>query len=260
MSQDDRPDMRRHQSARPQDVGNLASVVLSVVGNRQTVTGGGVRQFVLDHLVRAVLAPNVFDARGIADELNAHRVHPDAVIDLYIPCAARLLGVMWIEDDISFASVTVGAMRLQSVLEETFAAAEPKYISATGWVSTLIVVPEGEQHMLGAFVLSAQLRRIGCDVSHSFDESPRALAARIRSNHFDLVLLSCSSDLALGNIAKTVASIRKAVPDGPIIALGGAFQADAARAKKLTGVDIVTNAAKDALAFCDKGVKAPSYL
>ncbi len=258
MSQDDRSDTRGYQNARPQDVGHFASTVISVLKDRQAVTGEGVRQFVLDHIMRAILSPGGFDAVMIMEELRGQRLSIDAIIDTYIPGAARCLGVMWVEDEISFSAVTIGALRLQAILGEASSEIRPELRSDLTCMDALVVVPAGEQHFLGASVLSAQLRRIGCDVATSFDETLDDLGVRIESDRPDLVLVTCSSTLTLERIKQTVLSVRNALPEGPVIALGGAFSADAAMVKEQTGVDIVTNIARDAVAFCAKRTRAKS--
>lgn len=260
MSHDDQSDTRGFQNGRPQDVGHFASTVISVVRDRQTVTGGGVRQFVLDHLMRAILTTGSFDPIIMMEELRGHRLSVDAIIDIYIPCAARTLGVMWIDDTISFAQVTIGSLRLQAVLGEASCEARPEFRTDVTTMATLVVVPQGEQHFLGACVLSAQLRRMGCEVATSFDETLGALSARVNMDRPDMVLVTCSSSLTLETVTQTVLSIRNALPNGPVIALGGALSVDTEQAKEQTGVDIVTSTARDAVAFCAKRNRALSRI
>lgn len=258
MAQDDRSDTRGYQNGRPQDVGHFASTVISVLRDRQTVTGTGVRQFVIDHLMRAILSTGSFDPVMMMEELRGHRLSVDAIIDTYIPCAARALGVLWVEDTIGFAAVTIGSLRLQALLGEASCETRMELRKDMAWLDTLVVVPQGEQHFLGASVVSAQLRRMGCEVATSFDESLGSLSARIKKDRPDLVLITCSSSQKLETVTQTVLSVRNASADGPVIALGGALSVDAETAIETTGVDIVTNIARDAVAFCAKRARSAS--
>jgi methanogenic corrinoid protein MtbC1 len=258
MAQDDGSDTRGYQNGRPQDVGHFASTVISVLRDRQTVTGTGVRQFVIDHLMRAILSTGSFDPVMMLEELRGHRLSVDAVIDTYIPCAARALGVLWVEDTISFAAVTIGSLRLQALLGEASCETRMELRKDLALLDVLVVVPQDEQHFLGASVVSAQLRRMGCEVATSFDEPLGSLGARVKKDRPDLVLITCSSSQKLEGVTQTVQSIRNGASKNPVIALGGALSVDPKAAKEQTGVDMVTNIARDAVAFCAKRTRSPS--
>lgn len=236
----------------PEETGVLASRVISEMGDRLLRNEEGARQSVLDHLVRTILVPDAFDANNVFAELRGHRLGVDTIVDLYVPCAARCLGQRWVEDSISFADVTIGALRLQALLEQIVS--EPRIdIMATGSrPRALVVLPQGEQHFLGVSVVAAQLRRIGCDVSISFDETLEKLNLRISETQPGVVMISCSRNESLEMIREMVQSIRSAVSDAPMIALGGAVMLDTDDLQEQTGVDIVTGNAKDAAAACLK--------
>ena len=165
---------------------------------------------------------------------------------------------MWVTSDIDFASVTVGALRLQALLGE--ASAELAHIAHPSHdaLHALVVVPDGEQHFLGASVVAAQLRRLGCDVSLSISESVKQIAMRASYDEPDMVLISCARLATLESVAATVKKIGSNASTRPVIALGGAMRGDAERIKEETGVDLVTNIAKDVVSFCVKRRKALS--
>lgn len=258
MSQDDQSQTRGLQRNRPEYAGTLATKVISVLRDRQVVCRDGVRQFVLDHLVRAILSRTVFDAGLLLDEMRGHRLSVDAVIDLYIPQAACVLGQSWVDDDISFADVTVGALRLQSLLGEASRQTLIDLPTDETRLQVLVVLPQGEQHFLGINVVAAQLRRMGCEVSVSFDETLGSLSARVLKELPDLVMISCARRETLETVMETVQVIRTATNTGPVIALGGAVLDEADDLKKVTGVDIVTKTAKDAVTFCTKSGRMPN--
>lgn len=256
MSTDDLPDQRVFERNRPEHVCALASRVISVLRTRQGDAQDGVRQFVLDHLFRALLSKGAVNVVELAEDLRAHRLTIDIIIDLYIPRAATMLGQKWQQDEITFAQVTIGTLRLQSLLSEISAATRSDMCSDQNRLRTLIVVPQGEQHFLGANVVGAQLRRIGCEVSISFDERQEDLGRRMKFDPPDLVLITCSRVENLENVRRTVQVLRPELKEGPMIALGGAVTGSEKNLKDQTGVDIVTSSASEAVAFCAKSAKA----
>jgi hypothetical protein len=72
----------------------------------------------------------------------------------------------------------------------------------------------------------------------------------------DLVLISCARSETLESAARTVQSVRKAVPEGPVIAVGGALRTDKNEVKNRTGADIVTNIAAEAVAYCSRHARS----
>ncbi len=236
----------------------LASQVISLLRERQTAGPTGARQVVVDYLVRAITAPKGFDVMQVMDELRGYRLTVDAIIDLYIPQAADCIGELWQTSDLDFASVTVGALRLQSLLGEASSETTHLTHADSDALHALVVVPEGEQHFLGASVVAAQLRRLGCDVSLSISERTQFITNRVICDQPDMVLMSCARGSALDSIAKTVKKIKKAADPMPVLALGGAVRGDRDGMKDKTGVDLVTNTAKDVVSFCMKRHKALS--
>ncbi|GFE49433.1 hypothetical protein So717_11860 [Roseobacter cerasinus] len=260
MSHDDHFQTRGSPQNRPEEVGALASQVISVLRDRQAGNKDGARLFVLDHLFRAILVRGAFDAELMLDELRGHRLGLDEIIDLYIPQASCRLGEAWVDDDISFADVTVGALRLQALLSEATGRIRLDLTPDDSRLRVLAILPHNEQHFLGVSVAAAQMRRMGCEVSVSFDETFGALSARLLEDIPDLVLISCARLESLETVAETVQTLRMAPISDPVIALGGAVLADGdiADLQERTGVDVVTKSVKEAIAFCSNSGKVPT--
>ncbi|MBW4708284.1 cobalamin B12-binding domain-containing protein [Roseobacter sp. YSTF-M11] len=252
MTQHEHLTTRGLQRHRPEHVDAFASTVISVLRDRQVVCSDGVRQFVLEHLVRAILVRGEFDPRLVMEELRGHRLSIDKIIDLYIPKAACVLGQSWVDDDVSFADVTIGAMRLQSLLGEASSQGDLDFAADDRRLHALVVLPQCQQHFLGVSVVAAQLRRIGCEVTQSFDEPLGALNARLMEERPDLILISCARLETLETVSETVQTIRATLSTGPVIALGGGVLDEVENLKERTGVDIVTNDAKDVVSFCSR--------
>ena len=238
------------------DVDNLASRVISMLCERQVQTSSGVRQYVLDYVMRAILRRQDFDAAMVLDELRGQRLTLDAIIDIYIPEAAIEMGEMWVNSELDFAGVTIGALRLQALLGEASADMMSTVPHQPGDLSALVVIPPGEQHFLGANIVAAQVRRLGCAVSMSFAESEKSVLTRAEMDRPDMILFSCARVEALETIGRTVKKIRLSVDPAPVIAVGGALKGDAERIKAATGADLVTHKAKDVVGFCTKRLKA----
>lgn len=234
----------------------LASRVISVLCERQTKTPGGSKQFILNYLLNAVRSSKPFDSGRVMAELRGNRLTSDEVIDTYVPEVAIAMGDLWMRDEIDFARVTVGALRLQSLLGEASAETARLIKSEASALGALVVVPQGEQHFLGAHVVAAQLRRLGVAVSISFCEDQQSLVTRVEMEAPDMVLFSCARVEALAAVERTVIKIRNVIEPAPVLAIGGAAHRAVKSMGKQAKVDVTTNAAKDVVGFCAKRLKA----
>ncbi|MEM8578259.1 MAG: hypothetical protein AAGF60_10440 [Pseudomonadota bacterium] len=233
----------------PVGTDDLAARVISVLRDRQATAPDGARRLVLDHLVRVICKDGAFDARAALDILRGYRIPLDMVIGLYIPRAAERLGEMWMDDEADFATVTIATMRLQALLEEASGQVFDRP-NAVGRIRALVVIPAGEQHFLGASVLAAQLRRLGCETQMSFAEEPGTIRQRALFDRPDALLFTCARAAGLEPIGQIVLGIRNAMSDAPVMAVGGAVRAARDVVMEMTGADIVTTEAKDVIAFC----------
>ncbi|WP_299616622.1 cobalamin-dependent protein [uncultured Tateyamaria sp.] len=235
---------------------SLATEVISILKDRQVVGPSGARQIAVDYLVRAVGTRVSFDAALVLEEVAAYRLTNDALIDLYIPKAAEHLGEMWMTSDLDFAGVTIGALRLQALLGEAAHGLTHEHVDMSNVLHALVVVPEAEQHFLGASVVAAQLRRLGCDVSLSINETSKQLLGRVECDRPDMILFSCARAAGLETICGTVKKIRQMCDQVPVLAIGGALSGITDGVREQAGVDLVTNTAKDVVGFTTKRKKA----
>lgn len=227
----------------------LAEKAVYLLRQRRPISSMGARQFILDHLLRAVISKGDFDAESVLIELRGHRLQVDTIIDTYVPATARNLGEMWVNDDLDFATVTIGAMRLQSLLSCASSESADLYRPMQNSQHVLIVIPEGEQHFLGAFVLAAQVRRMGCRVDVSFSELREDLIGRILCEPIDKIMITCSRVSDLESVCEIVDDIRMKVTQTPAIVLGGAFERKPEDKTMTAGVDLITNSAKEAVTY-----------
>ncbi|MCY4290120.1 MAG: hypothetical protein OXC63_16230 [Aestuariivita sp.] len=240
-----------HPEPMQSDVDYLGSVVAHKFGissARHPPTSKGHQQSYATMLRDPrIVAAGSFDCHAFLGDLYRLGLDEDDIIDRFIPAAARALGVCWIEDALGFSDVTVGALRLQALLAES--AYRYGFTSFLEGVSdvrqeVLIVSRAKEQHTLGCFVLAAQLRRRGANVTLHLSESDNSIYQRILGDVWDTVLFSTSCRNDLPKICALMLSVRRQISSVPLFALGGSFLDTCERGgceEPLEGFDIVTN-------------------
>lgn len=252
MPQDDHSGFNIRGDRQARGASALAENAVSLVNKRQTTTIAGARQFILDHMLRSVTVNGEFDPARMLDELRGHRLSVDSVIDIYVPAVARILGEMWEDNTVDFAAVTVGAMRLQSLLSLASAEAMDFLRPMEHAHYMLITVPSGEQHFLGAFVLAAQLRRLGARAEISFCEPAPDFVSRVICDTPDMILFSASCRASLETVSQLALDVVNVLDERPLMSLGGGATRHLDGNEGMAEIDLVTNKAKDALSFVSK--------
>lgn len=238
-------------------VERVAHHVISALCQRQAACQAGVRSHILDHLLRAITRKGSFSAPYLLSEFRDHRLTIDQIIDLYIPQAAIHLGDQWIRSELTFADVTIAALRLQTLLgEATCHTLHHRPGGAMVNMTALVVVPEDEQHFLGATVAAAQLRRLGVDVTMALAENTQSVADRALFDRPDMVLISCGSLETLDAAGAIVDAIKRNCDPAPLLALGGAIRGRKSGIQEQVGVDLVTGAVREVAGFCLKRKRA----
>ena len=146
-------------------VTQFAAEVVARLIQRDMAEEAGLREPLVERFIAAVCStdPEAFEI--LKPELRRARVSATAVADLYIPEVARRLGAAWEADCLSFAAVTMGVARLQAILREIGACWSADRGGVVDGPMVLLVLPQGEQHTLGAMVLAGRLRRMGISVA-----------------------------------------------------------------------------------------------
>lgn len=185
--------------------------------------------------------------RAFLPELKRAKIAPAVLADRYIPEVARRLGRNWAEDCATFAEVSLGTARLQAMLRDLGRDWSADSAGAAEGPTLLVILPEGEQHTLGAMVLAARLRRNGVSVSLRIGESVPVLAAFVRDRSFDAALISVACHERLESCAKLVKTLKDATRGNLKVALGGAVLESGEYCVSETGADVVTNDIEAAL-------------
>jgi MerR family transcriptional regulator, light-induced transcriptional regulator len=182
---------------------------------------------------------------AIKPDLRRARISPTLFADRYIPEIARRLGRGWEDDTMSFAQVTMGASRLQAILREIGAdwvADQGVGYTAQGDRSTvLMLVPTGEQHTLGVFVLIGQLRRRGVSVCLRIGASNDDLRTLLGERSFDGAMISVATPEKLPICRELLRTLKEVTTGRLHVAIGGAALQALGDEAKTIGADVVTN-------------------
>ena len=210
------------------------------------------------HLTKRLLtAACSSDRQHILDvikELQIADASVSDIISVLVPNVARKLGQDWINDTVSFGGVTIGCARLQACvhhLERGFA--ERPLKENTHQTTCLVVVPEGEQHTLGAVVLAAELRQAGPHAQLALDVSAAKMAQLVQTEDYDVVMISAALGQNVESLRNLVSAARKKDSTTKVI-IGGSLLTQEKNLKKATGADNVTSAWKTALKLGSQGL------
>ena len=180
-------------------------------------------------------------------------ISPAAMAEVYVPAAARLLGSEWAADSMCFADVTIGAARLQALVRAIGTRWGGDRTHIPGRRSILMLVPECEDHTLGAVVATGKLRQMGFSVCLQLGPTTREVGRMLRARVFDAAMLSIGSGDRLdirGDLSKRCAfSGRRRCP----LLSAGRCMMSAAELKVAMGADLVSSDLTEALAFCGFG-------
>ncbi|NUB43583.1 hypothetical protein GEU84_004235 [Fertoebacter nigrum] len=227
-----------------------AEVVARLVAGESTLRGtgpGGLHAPLLARLLEVARGAHAAPVEALRPEMRRARVSVATLADHYIPAAARCLGQDWTDDKASFAEVSIGTARLQAILRDIGSGWSADEDGARDGPTVLLLVPEHEQHTLGAMVVMGRLRRAGVSVCLRTGADFASLRDLFAQRGFDAALISlpCAERVALGTkLVKTLKELtRNALP----VAAGGAVLLQDEDALTCLGADIVTNDLETAL-------------
>jgi methylmalonyl-CoA mutase cobalamin-binding subunit len=222
-------------------VSHFAAEVVARLVSRDPARAPALKEQLLERFIAAVSSLEAQPFEVLKPELRRARVSAEMLADFYIPEVARRLGEAWEQDCLSFAQVTMGVARLQAILREIGSSWSADVLGPVDGPTLLVVLPQGEQHTLGAMVLSGRLRRMGISVSMRIAPALPELAAFVAARGFDGALISIASHDRLESCRRVVKTLKEASMDNMKVAIGGAIQEDVEEVIRLTGADLATN-------------------
>lgn len=223
-------------------VSGLAAKIVAQLAAREVQAIPTCIEAIVLRLTEAVLANHPGMIEALKPELRRARITPAMLADRYIPEAARRLGKAWEDDTLTFAAVTIGTVRLQSILRDISADwAADAGKSATAGGAVLLLLPEKEHHTLGPLVLTGQLRRRGVSVSLQLATADGGWKSVLRTRHFDGVIVSVGWEGKIDATIQLVATIKQMTKGKMPVAVGGAVLTRSGGNVDCEGADIVTN-------------------
>ncbi len=203
-------DERLRWSSGDSEVRRLAGQVVDVLARRGNPAPVRMNQTLLTALREAVTASGSDIVATTVRHMHRMRVTPEAIADHYIPAIARWLGDDWASDRISFAECSIGVAKLQLLLRDVSAPWTPGEGGRDNRKAVLVVVPEGEDHTLGALVLTSRLRRIGVSVCLKLQAGLSELRDLSADRQFDAAMVSVANSHRLRQAADIVSTLRDA--------------------------------------------------
>lgn len=211
---------------------------------------GAMSERLLATLLDAVLTEPEDRCAVVKDALREANVGMSEAVDIYIPEIARRLGADWHENRRSFADVTIGTARLQSLLREMSGWGAPDPVRDADAPGVALIVLENEFHTLGALVLGQQLRRHGVSVHLIVGQTEAEILQSVAQDRYDAVLISVARSECLASLRKLVDKLRHAISHPAPVVVGGVAIGDESETRILTGADHVAADAREALRKC----------
>ncbi len=241
----------RSAAAEAVDIGveDVASQALEIIASRSSARSA-LDQDALAILEEAVLANDPARRNGAVEALQARKISSAKIVDLYIPEVARRLGVMWETDEATFADVTIRTNRLEGMLRDAAVDWLHDSIDNPFAPTILIVVPERQQHTLGAMVLATQFRRCGAQTTLSLCRPNSEIVQEWPSSGYDMVAISTSENQDVDSLREFIAMLRAIKGKKPVVAVGGGMLGVHQDLARTLDADMTTNNPVKALQAC----------
>jgi len=221
---------------------DLAAKIVAKFAAREHQATPLYSEAIAQRLTDAVLTDNASLIEALKPDMRRARISPAMLADIYIPEAARRLGKAWEDDTLTFADVTIGTVRLQSILRDINVdwASDVRKTAHHGG-AVLLLLPEKEHHTLGPLVVTGQLRRRGVSVCLQLATSDGEWKSMLRRRHFDGVIISVGWEGKLAAAAQLVGTIKQLTSGKMPVAVGGAVLTRFDALLTCNGADVVTN-------------------
>jgi MerR family transcriptional regulator, light-induced transcriptional regulator len=207
--------------------------------------GSHVRMADVARFVRLLRSTGVDAAPALVEVLLSRGIRrSELYLDLLGP-AARMIGDMWLDDECSFADVTMVVGRLHNILN-TLRGEQAVPASVRSAPSILLSVAPGEQHSFGIAIVDAVFQDAGWSTTLSHTNDAELLLEQAGSRPFDAVGLSLSHDCHKDVLRATIMRLRASSANRDLVVLvGGPAFADAPSLAAEVGADAMVGPGLD---------------
>lgn len=228
------------------EIARLAQRAIAVLAADRPGRSDGLK-LRLTQLCEAFISPEEDRRHDMLMRLRQDGVSTTEIIDHIVPAVAQQMGERWFADQISFADVTIGAARLQETVRGLRGHDALRAGARSEAPALLLIIPRGEHHTLGAFVLADQLRRRGYGVDVAIDRHPGQIRDMLRRKRYRMVGITVSGRRTLASAKELVDIIRLTVTRVTPIVIGGAILDKGYDVLGLSGADHIARDAQAAL-------------
>lgn len=138
----------------------------------------------------------------------------------YIAGAARKLGKMWDDDEISFVEVTLGCGKLYKIIRGLRRVIAPALAEDRDLRPAMFALVPGETHTLGIEMATDTFRREGWDVDMMVGLSHEALITLSDERVYSAIVLVANSDEMVAALTRLVLSLRLSQPLAQVFIAG----------------------------------------
>lgn len=203
---------------------------------------------VLDLMVSAMIGGDRVAIMRLGSECRRLHIPASVMVDLYIPAAVSRIGARWHDDEIDILTATIAFARIQTLLRDLGRDWRADDLAgSTG--SVLMLVPDTDQHTLGAMIATGQLRRRGVSVTVALTVNPLSLDAMLERAAFDAVFVSVGNVSCLDSVAKLVKIAKRSGSAALPVIVGGSVPVALPEVQHVTGADLVTRDVAGALDY-----------
>lgn len=237
---------RLHEKLPEELVVNLAREVILRVASKESAFAH-VTQTATEEDQRALCDALVLDddtaAARIVSEMRAEGVGADEIYLKRLASAARLLGDMWTDDEISFSQVTVGTGRIFAIMRGMRHLFEP-VVPAQEKTAIFASVP-GEDHTLGVHMAADIFRKNGWEIALKTGLDHDQLVAEIEESPTGIVGLSISGSHSIEALSRVVVALHICCPHTMIVVSGSNVE-EVEPILALMGLDAIAATIEDA--------------
>jgi MerR family transcriptional regulator, light-induced transcriptional regulator len=231
------------------DIGGVGVPALRVLSS-DSAGQRHVRPDYVAQLHEAVLSADRRACMPVVETMIHAGIDTEMIADVYLPAVARVLGEEWCADQVSFAAVTIGVSRLQSLLRELGPEWRADLDAEYDAPAVLVLVGSDVHHTLGSLILSGQLRRRGFCVRMILDARPEDIGLHMRQAGFDAVMISAARCDSLEMVRRLVGAARRIVATNVPVIVGGTILEADPDVRGITGADHTTSDLREALQLC----------